>query len=439
MAVKLAAAAAIGCAGCYNYVTDSFISNGFSGDEFPTYVDVSSGAIVVGVQPDGDVEHDAVLDLLSPLNLIDDGPKTPPSITYPGLTLLGEAGPGGTLDLPRAHFDMPQVVTLHPCDTDTCTVGTPTSPPAVPFTAVLGMPAFASDALRLHLDPVAPHVFILPDVAGDELHRSLACDAVMPSPFRGGGTLVIGGTEVSFTNWRIAIDTCLQPNVDPAQPFVPETAGTDALLVLSTGIGMSLLGESAYARYRQAVPTAPDLATLPMASVFLPSGLVTGHATAIPSLALVANSGGSPRGPCRQVYLSHVQQQNDIAVVPDTNACPCGRDSNDSSRCTTFCPVPAVIELAPPGQLQILIVPDVDPTLQALRAELRPDQPEVDGILGADALKALELDVDYPHDQLLGRCIDSAACFARPEISSQCERALTQECIGLPAQGPCSL
>jgi hypothetical protein len=82
---------------------------------------------------------------------------------------------------------------------------------------------------------------------------------------------------------------------------------------------------------------------------------------------------------------------------------------------TMSCSVPAVVELTPKAGIPVLIVDDNDSTLQALRAELRPDQPEVDGILGTDALSTAEYDVDYPHDRLLARC-RGGACCTRPEF-----------------------
>src|SRR5262249_19509868 len=146
------------------------------------------------------------------------------------------------------------------------------------------------DALRLDLG--AAQMFILANVAGTTGNRSRACDAVMPAPFRGGGTMLLGGTELSFTNWRVAINTCLPPPSDPAMPF---PRGADVLLVLSTGVGISLLGESAYARYQRVVTTAPPLAALTDDTVLLPSGPISGkratllpQAPTLPTLDLVA-------------------------------------------------------------------------------------------------------------------------------------------------------
>src|SRR5258706_402431 len=83
------------------------------------------------------------------------------------------------------------------CQGELCEVGTGIGPRG--FNALIGLNSFSGDALRLHL--ATSEIFILPDVAGSEIHRSRSCDAVLPGPFRGGGTLVLGGTELGFANW----------------------------------------------------------------------------------------------------------------------------------------------------------------------------------------------------------------------------------------------
>jgi hypothetical protein len=170
------------------------------------------------------------------------------------------------------------VISLHPCQGDaTCVVG----PEAAPrdYTAIIGADALAGDAVRLRLG--FDQVLILADVAGGEVERTEACDAVFPSPYRGGGTLVIGGTELGFAGRRVTMQTCLGANPDPAIPQA--SRGADALMLISTGIGTSLLGESAYARYRLVRETALPLDELTLETVNLPSGPITGRRTTVAS------------------------------------------------------------------------------------------------------------------------------------------------------------
>jgi hypothetical protein len=412
------AAAVLGwaLAGC-DLITSSFLTNEFSGDEFPTSYDSADGAIVVGVREQGrESIRTAVLDVLSPLTIIDRGPGVAPSISHRDLTLHGRRDATGALDLPRAHFDGRRIVTLHPCSDERCAIGTPVAPRG--FGAVLGMDLFAGGAVpgdALRLRTADQQLYILPDIAGSELDRARSCDAVFPAPFRGGGTLVIGGTETRFGSLRIAIDACLAP--DPDRLLAQSARGTDALFVLSTALGISILNEAAYERYRQVDLAAPALATLPAHEVLLPSGVVAGRRGTIRSLALVANSTSTGRAPCRQMYAHHLLSARDCIVGDD---CPC----NDA----VFCSVPAMVMLEPPDGLDVLVVPDANPTLQALRAELRPNRPEVDGILGTDALRAFELDIDHPHGRLIARCVDHAACTARPLLADRASRPTIDVC-----------
>ncbi|MEO8700815.1 MAG: hypothetical protein ABI867_12270 [Kofleriaceae bacterium] len=409
--MKLAIAAALlACTGC-DLVTDSFVTNDFSGDVYPIAVETTSGAIVVGLRPEDSPDRTAVLDLLSPITLVDPGAGVSPSVTTSDLIVLG-LRPTGELDLPRAQFPDAQVLALHMCVDDTCNVG-PTSAPR-PFDAIIGADALAGDAVRMRLGD--NELFVLADVAGDAEDRAAACDAVFPSPYRGGGTLVVAGTELGFTGRRVTMQTCLGPDPDPALP--QSQRGADALMLISTGIGTSLIGQTAYERYVVAHPLTAipfeDLATT--GEVFLPSGPVAGRVAMIAGLALVARSSTTPRAPCRHVYGHHLLLADDCK---DGDDCPC--ENGDA-----FCPIPAVLEL--PNMIEMLVIPDDNPTLQALRTELRPDQPEVDGIIGTNALRTSELDIDYPNARVLARCT-TPECVARPAMPAREDRLPIENCL----------
>lgn len=417
--LALAAATAGGC----ELVTDSFVTNDFSGDPFPVQVDVTSGAVIVGLREVGVQEQrTATLDILSPITLVDPGPDVAPTVTNADLLILGQRSTG-ELDLPRARLPGARIFSLHPCEDDpadpVCYLGTEAA--RRPYDAIVGADALAGDAVRLRLG--FEQLFILADVAGDEQQRGEVCDAVFPSPYRGGGTLVIAGTELGFAGRRVTMPTCLGANPDPTLP--QSQRGLDALLLISTSIGTTLLGEATYERYRLIRPAAPALADLPVETLYLPSGPVSGRKTTVDRLALVARSGSTPRAPCRHVFGHHLLLERDCEPEED---CPCEGGER-------FCPMPAMMELDPPGGLEVLVIPDDNPTLQSLRAELRPDQPEVDGILGTNALLTMELDIDYPHARVLGRCT-SEDCSARPALPEQEARQRVTGCI---AAGPAPL
>ena len=105
-----------------------------------------------------------------------------------------------------------------------------------------------------------------------------ACDAVFPSPYRGGGTLVIVGHRAAVRRPADRdLQACLGAPEDPDPALTQGERGADALLVMSTGIGVTILGETAYARYANAhqTRTAPLRAARPR-RVLLPSGPVVG-------------------------------------------------------------------------------------------------------------------------------------------------------------------
>jgi hypothetical protein len=452
--------------GC-TLITDSFLTNDFSGDPYPIDIETSSGAIVVGVRQAGQPDRVAVVELLSPLTLTDPGAGVPPSLSYIDLTLLGKRGPGipagGPIDMammvPRAKFADTQVIALHPCcvpdtNTDTspsrcdpsdanadgtCHVGAQNAPRV--FQSIIGGDALAGDAVRLRLGD--NQMFILADVGGDEHGRTLACDAVFDSPYRGGGTLIISGTELPFGNRRITVQACLGQDLapDPGPPAPPAVTlrqrGTDVLLVMSTSIGRSILGQAAYERYRLAVADdvvrqPPPFDSLPEAAVYLPSGLVPSARLATLKqfrMALVAAPSTNALSPCRQIYAHRLLASHELVRGQCTrDPCELGPIDTPCKDGSLFCPVPAMLELTPASDVEVLVVPDTDPTLQALRTELRPDQPEVDGLLGTDLLRAAEIDVDYPHDRLLARC-PGGGCSARPQLAQARDICQINRCI----------
>lgn len=412
------------CAGGCNLITDSFVTNDFSGDPYPVNVETDSGAVVIGVRQAGARDRVGVLDVLSPVNVVDPGPDGQPKVTASDLTLLG-LDATGTLAQPRAKFRQAELISLHPCTDATCSVGTAAAPQ--PYEAIIGASALAGDAIRFRL--ADKQVFVLADVGGDDQARTKACDAVLPSPYRGGGLLVISGTEIPFGGRRIALQSCLGVPEDPLDPAItPVQRGADALLVMSTGIGMTILGQSAYARYRVAHPTAIEASALPQETLLLPSGPVSGGHAVIDRIALAGSSGGTPRAPCRQVYAHHFLINGDCNPAIDDD-CPCETQGD------TFCGVPAVVELHPTAGIDVLVVGDDNPTLQALRTELRPDQAEVDGILGTGAIGSVEVDIDYPHNRVLARCANDG-CTTRPAFTDRSERAPVAACIGNAPVGP---
>ncbi len=399
----------------FDFVTNSFRTDGFSGDPFPINVDSSSGALIVGYQEIGSSEppQAALLDIMAPISVFETDAADGVRVRGIGLTIFGLSQATGQLSVPRAQF-YGSMTNLQACPDEGCVVGPAAMPH--PISAILGSDNLTGDALRLRFD--TSQIFVLPNIGpSDNGERTKLCDAVFSSPFRGGGTLLLGNTEVPFSGRRIAISACAAS--DPRSEIPQGQRGTNLLLVASTAIGPTLLSETAYRNYQLAHPVEAALETLPTAEYWLPSGLISGRLGKLTNLTLAAES-SEGRGACREAFAHHLLFNR---TCNDADDCPCIDAGN--------CGAPALLELAPTNGLRVLIVPDDNATLQGLRTELRPDQAEVDGVLGTEALRNVELDIDYPHGRVLARCVDTndATCKTRPTLSTTGARADIACCI----------
>jgi hypothetical protein len=390
-------------------------------DPYPVQVDLTAGAALVTVSSGLEGERiPAVLDTMAPITILDGFvPGEPiPSARRRKVDLTLYAGSGDAA-IPRAEFLGVSAFELHPCSDESgyCQFGLDAN--LTQFRAIVGADVMARGAVRF--DVPASAVTFFPDIAGDDDARGRACDAVFPSPFAGGGTLTLAGSEVVFSGTRVALGACL--HFDVTQPNELDR-GADALFVLSTGIGISVLSESAYERYRVRVGDAglaPALGDLSTGRLHLPSGELTARLGTVTRVALVGQ-GSDQRGPCQEVYANHVLSVNGCRdTASPVSPCPCSDDR-------TFCSTAATIELA--DSFPVAVISDLAPLLQALRDELRPSYPEVDGILGLGALGATSLDIDYHNQRMLARCADGTNCATRPEVRSLNKLSEIAACLG---------
>jgi hypothetical protein len=414
----------LGVGGC-----DSVVDNG---DPFPIYVDVRSGPVMAQLSlADGETPVAATIDTLSPFTIVDSlvpGQALPPVERRDrNLTLFGARTPASTEQVPRARFAAVSVFELHPCydvfvsPQIPCAVGPDGA--TTPIGAIIGADTLARGAARFDFAKGSLQLF--PDIAGQANEHAAVCEAVFDSPFYGGGTLFAGGSEIPFNGRRPAIGACLAPTPEGA---TWDQRGVAVLLLLSTGVGPTILSESGYERYRQFVgDAAPEVSALPATTVHLPSGPVAGRTGHISRMALVSERTNN-RGPCGELLLNRLLSPIGATcadlprepMAPQTVECPC-----ESSLCTTA----AVVDLEPPGDgLEVVVIPDSAPILQALRAELRPQLPEVDGILGTTALASLQIDVDYANDRVIARCVGSG-CLVRPSVFDVESQRATAHCL----------
>jgi hypothetical protein len=170
--------------------------------------------------------------------------------------------------------------------------------------------------------------------------------------------------------------------------------------------------------------------------------------TQLPRMVLVdaeADPANDP-GPCGE--LARARRLELVAVSQSANAqraaCAlrCDRDPTDLGRAQNTA---AYLELT--GALEVAVVEDTVPFLQAIRLEVRPRGPEVDGLIGAAALAPTRLELDYqaPETRAIFSCDPLATAAAQAGTMSAC-RAVgrcprlpgsgqRRTCFGLPAHG----
>jgi hypothetical protein len=313
----------------------------------------------------------------------------------------------------------------------------------VPIDGILGADALRRVAVRLL--PAAGQIHFFPDIAGDsELHEE-ACEAVLSTPLRGGGRYVVGSETVQFFASRLVVSACLLPeatpytlagDLDKDQP-ISRVSGRDALLVVATGVPITVLTRSAYvALQAQAIDgeRPPPIEDLPTSRLFLPGGDPAGdlvQTATIPRIALTSRGDDeNPRGSCTELTVSRLMERCGLSTA-DFHPTEC--------EAAVECPAGSAVEV---GQvrvsldgravdpIEVAVVADTHPIIQGLRAELRPDVGEVDGLLGMDVLRSLEVDLDYPDERILLRCADAtdARCLVRPRAADLTRRRQLSTC-----------
>jgi hypothetical protein len=380
-------------------------------DPFPIRVDLSAGPLTLAMDI-GDGPVPAVLDTATPLTVFDPfvaGEAVPaPRRRQVTVTLLG-LDDVGEPTISRARFPATPILELHPCPDDAmCSVGMEGN--AVEFAGIIGADILARSSARF--DFPSSELRFFPSTTGDSSQLGDDCHAVIGRAFAGGGTLRVGGTEIFFAGRRPVVGACLD------QEDAPDDVerGSDALMMVSTGQGVSVLAASAYQRYAEAAD-APALADLPEAELRLPSGVAQVRVGRIGTMALVGSLGtgseddSEDRGPCRDLYRNRVMSVN-ACEDPDSGIdnCPCPNQG-------TFCPAAAAVDLD--RSVDVAVLDDGHPLLQALRDELRPEAPELDGILGTQALTSLRLELDYLNDRMVLRCMVADGCRTMPAVRSE--------------------
>jgi hypothetical protein len=226
--------------------------------------------------------------------------------------------------------------------------------------------------------------------------------------------------------------------------------GVDLSLVLATGAGPLVLSEAAWARVEAAsaargepLPALSAAAPLLMASWPMP---ITARWSSLPRFALVDLEAGAAAdpGPCvelgRARRIEWVEKAQEMAAMmsgADEAACVqvCDTDRAESDKAQNTA---AYVELG--GTIPVAVVGDTELYLQALRADIRPEGPEVDGLVGAGALGGARLELDYRSEQVraIFSCepdVQRPACYAAGRCPRLPDHEQKHVCFGQQAHG----
>jgi hypothetical protein len=278
------------------------------------------------------------------------------------------------------------------------------------------------------------------------------------TPFGGGETTANSEpgflglqAPVTIPPTRVVLRACaapetFTPTVEPKTcckrgDEITNATGVDLSLLLATGVGPVVLSQSAWNRVAATLTTTPAMSSAPLLVATWPTPIAATWTT-MPRFALV--DGFDPpstgdEGPCvdlgraRRIEWTAVQTANMKQAHPAVAACvqPCDTDPGEPSEALSSA---AYIELG--GAIPVAVVADEEPFLQALRFDIRPEGPDIDGLVGAGALGAARLELDYLNDQ--PRAIFSCepdvardACY----VAARCPRLPDQDhlhlCFGL--------
>jgi hypothetical protein len=266
---------------------------------------------------------------------------------------------------------------------------------------------------------------------------------------------------------RIVLRTCavpadFSPDAAPVDVCCKEpdaerlATGTDLALVLDTGVGPLVLGARAWERVKASLPAPPvetpgdtpgdgDVHALRVAT--WPTPIPTLVWSTIPKYALVDLETGSATdpGPCVELGRARRLEQVSYRVVQDamnqvaTTACTqqCDNDPREPDKAQNSA---AYIELTGLAPVPVAVIADEEPYLQGIRFDVRPEGPEVDGVLGAGALGRARVEIDYLSGppQAVFSCEQGVArseCFAAARCPRLPDPGDQHLCFGLPQHG----
>jgi hypothetical protein len=248
---------------------------------------------------------------------------------------------------------------------------------------------------------------------------------------------------------RLLVRACAAPEAFSREAPLPArccpaderglVTGTDLSLVLTTGMGPLVLGRAAWNRLAARLPPGVALGSggpLLLASSARP---IAAQWTKVPRLALVNREAdlGTDPGPCAELARARRLEQVDYRQTQQSKvavcALPCDVDPRTAGRAQNAA---AYLEVGP--DLDVAVVEDTEALIQAVREEIRPGGPEIDGFIGAAALAGARVELDYlgKDTRALFSCEQNAlpaTCRAVARCPRLPEPGQKHVCFGLPA------
>ncbi len=281
------------------------------------------------------------------------------------------------------------------------------------------------------------------------LHFSLFGGAELTAESRPDFLGLTGPVEIPST--RVVLRTCAVPDVfDPNTPEqarcckrgdeVALATGANLALMVATGVGPLVLSQAAWNRIATAQVTSPLATPIPGPALSvpgLPAPLTNVGWSTIPRIALVNQEASDATNPGACVELGRARRlewierhQSDDGA---TGACvlPCDTDPRDTTMAQNAA---AYVEIG--DDIRVAVVPDGTPLLQGLRAEIRPEGPEIDGLIGANVFIRTTVEIDYrskPGRAVIA-CVPDAlrsSCFASPRCPRLSNPGDVRACFGM--------
>jgi hypothetical protein len=247
---------------------------------------------------------------------------------------------------------------------------------------------------------------------------------------------------------RLSLATC-----NTGQEAVQQSSGVDLSLMIDTGVGPLVLAASAWQRVVAAglisEPAPVTLADAPLPPGAGPPLYVASWPepievllwSSIPRYALVNLEIGSndDPGPCVELARSRrteIVSYNDVPPrAGDLCGARCDLDPRNSGLAQNSA---AYLEVS--GNVPVAVISDDEPFLQGLRADILPEGPELDGLVGAAALGRARLELDYQSQspRAVFSCETDATrdvCWAAARCPQLPDHSTVHYCFDLPAHG----